>query len=308
MFDGLTDREVMAAADLALYEAKETGRNRFVIDRPRREGPPRSARMAETERVRHAITRNDFELHCQPVLNLATQIVEQYELLVRLRTDDRQLLTPNAFLHVAERFGTIAVIDSWVVGRACGLLAEAARRGRRVKMSMNVSAKSIGPDLVAAVDRALSAWRVDPRDLVFELTETAAIGNIDEAVGFVTEVRSRGCGVALDDFGAGFGSYHYIKRLPCDYFKIDGDVVRGCTSDASDRLILQAISSIARGMGTKTVAKGVANEETTECLHRSGIDYAQGFHIGMPRPLGDAFGASHDGHTRELGRLVRRPA
>ena len=111
----------------------------------------------------------------------------------------------------------------------------------------------------------------------------------------------------MDDFGAGFGSYHYVKRLPCDYFKIDGDLVRGCANSATDRLILEAMVGIAKGMGTKTVAKSVTDEQTANCLHRSGIDYAQGFHIGAPRPLEDALGANRE-LEHEMGTLVRRPA
>ena len=309
MFDNLTEREIMAAADLALYEAKDIGRDRFVTYRHRQDGPPQgSVRMSEAERVRRAVTHDQFELYCQPVLDLETQVIEQYELLLRLRTDDRQLLVPSAFLHVAERFGSIVDIDSWVVGRACALLAEQTRRGRRVKISMNVSAKSIGsPELIGALDRALAEWRVDPARLVFELSETAAIGNIDQTQKFLGEVRNRGCGIALDDFGAGFGSYHYVKRLPCDYFKIDGDLVRGCANSATDRLILEAMVGIAKGMGTKTVAKSVTDEQTANCLLRSGIDYAQGFHIGAPRPLEDAFGANRE-REHDMGTLVRRPA
>ena len=308
MFDSLTEREIMAAADLALYEAKDTGRNRFVTYRHRQDAPPQgSVRMAEAERVRRAVTHDQFELYGQPVLNLETQGVEQYELLLRLRTDDRQLLMPSAFLHVAERFGAIVDIDSWVIGRACALLAEQARRGSTVQLSMNVSAKSIGsPELMAALDRGLAEWRIDPACLVFELTETSAIANIDQTQTFLKELRNRGCGIALDDFGAGFGSYHYVKRLPCDYFKIDGDLVRGCASSVTDRLILEAMVGIAKGMGAKTIAKSVTDEQTTNCLHRSGIDYAQGFHIGAPRPLEDALSGNHQ--RRVGGGMVRRPA
>jgi len=309
MFDSLTEREIMAAADLALYESKDTGRDRFVTYRHRQDAPPQgSVRMAEAERVRRALTDDQFELHGQPVLDLETQVIDQYELLLRLRTDDRQLLMPSAFLHVAERFGAIVDIDSWVVTRACAVLAEQTRRGRTVRFSLNVSAKSIGSaELMASLDYGLTEWRVDPACLVFELTETAAIANIDQTQMFLRELRNRGCGIALDDFGAGFGSYHYIKRLPCDYFKIDGDLVRGCASSVADRLILEAMVGIAKGMGAKTIAKSVGDEQTTNCLHRSGIDYAQGFHIGAPRPLEDALEANRD-RGQQAGKRVRRPA
>jgi diguanylate cyclase (GGDEF)-like protein/PAS domain S-box-containing protein len=289
MFGGLTDREIMAAADLAMYEAKETGRDRFVLYRPRTETPRSSGRVSEAERVRRAVTHHQFELHCQPVVDLATENIEQFELLLRLRTDDGQLLTPNAFLHVAERFGAMATIDSWVISRACALLADEPFRSQGTKVSINVAPRSMAdPSLLMTLDREIARSGIDPSRLVFEVTESAAIGSLEQAKAFLTAIHDRGCEVALDDFGGSFGSYHHLKRLPFDYFKIGGEVVRGCAANTSDRLIVEAMVAIARGVGTKTVAKAVTDDETRECLRQSGIDYAQGFHIGAPLPLSEA--------------------
>lgn len=155
---------------------------------------------------------------------------------------------------------------------------------------MNISAKSIGdPQFVPVIDRALADARVDPACLVFELTETAAIGNIENAKTFTTELRSRGCRFALDDFGSGFGSFYYLKHLPFDYFKIDGDFIRGFGANTTDQLVVEAIVGLAKGMGKKTVAEFVTDQEMTERLRRSGIDYVQGFHIGVPRPIVEIF-------------------
>ena len=289
MFGGLTDREIMAAADLAMYEAKETGRDRFVLYRPRTETPRSSARMSEAERVRRAVTHHQFELHCQPVVDLTTETIEQFELLLRLRADDGQLLTPSAFLHVAERFGATSTIDSWVLARACSLLADGPFRNQETKVSVNVAARSIAdPKLLTTLDREIAKSQIDPARLVFELTETSAIGSVEQAKAFLAAVHDRGCEVALDDFGGSFGSYHHLKRLPFNYFKIGGELVRGCAANSSDRLIVEAMVAIARGVGTKTVAKAVTDDETRDCLRESGIDYAQGFHIGAPFPVSDA--------------------
>jgi diguanylate cyclase (GGDEF)-like protein/PAS domain S-box-containing protein len=291
LFDGLTNIEILSAADLAMYEAKEAGRDRFAVYRPLTGAPPRlSSRLAEAERVQCALTHDRLELLCQPILDLANNEVSQYELLLRLRTEDGHLLPPSAFLYVAERFGTILAIDTWVVRQAVALIATHAKAGRSLTLNVNISAKSIGnPQLVAVIDRALADSRIDPACLVFELTETAAIGNIDLAKTFTTELRSRGCRFALDDFGSGFGSFYYLKHLPFDYFKIDGDFIRGFGANPTDQLVVEAIVGIARGMGKKTVAEFVTDQAMTDRLRRSGIDYAQGFHIGMPRPIVETF-------------------
>jgi diguanylate cyclase (GGDEF)-like protein/PAS domain S-box-containing protein len=291
LFDGLTNIEILAAADLAMYEAKEAGRDRFAVYRPEPDAQPRvSSRLAEAERIQRALSRDQLELHCQPILDLATNTVSQYELLLRLRTDHGSLLPPSAFLYVAERFGTIVAIDSWVVRQAVDLIALEARAGRSLTLNVNISAKSIGnPQLVKVIDRALADARIDPACLVFELTETAAIGSIDHAKTFTTELRSRGCRFALDDFGSGFGSFYYLKHLPFDYFKIDGDFIRGFGANTTDQLVVEAIVGIARGMGKKTVAEFVTDQGMTDRLRRSGIDYAQGFHIGVPQPVGVTF-------------------
>jgi len=292
LFDGLTNIELLAAADLAMYEAKEAGRDRFAVYRPLAGAPPRlSSRLAEAERIQSAITHDRLELLCQPILDLANNEISQYELLLRLRTEDGHLLPPSAFLYVAERFGTILAIDAWVVRQAVALIAAHAKAGRSLKLNVNISARSIGSaQLVAVIDRALADSRIDPACLVFELTETAAIGNIEHAKTFTTALRSRGCRFALDDFGSGFGSFYYLKHLPFDYFKIDGDFIRGFGANPTDQLVVEAIVGIARGMGKKTVAEFVTDQAMADRLRRSGIDYAQGFHIGIPRPLAETFG------------------
>ena len=308
LFDGLTNIEILAAADLAMYEAKEAGRDRFAVYRPTSDAQPRvSSRLAEAERIQRALTHDQLELYCQPILDLATNVVGQYELLLRLRTDHGSLLPPSAFLYVAERFGTIVAIDSWVVRQAVALIAMEAKAGRSLTLNVNISAKSIGnPQLVTVINRALADARIDPACLVFELTETAAIGNIDHAKTFTTELKSRGCRFALDDFGSGFGSFYYLKHLPFDYFKIDGDFVRGFGANTTDQLVVEAIVGIAKGMGKKTVAEFVTDQGMTDRLRRSGIDYAQGFHIGLPRPIGEIFGEAwaHLNGAREVSSRV----
>jgi diguanylate cyclase (GGDEF)-like protein/PAS domain S-box-containing protein len=291
LFDGLTNIEIIAAADLAMYDAKEAGRNRWARYRPRVDAEARHpSRLAEAERIQRALAQDQLELHCQPILDLANNEVSQYELLIRLRTEQGELLPPSAFLYVAERFGTILSIDSWVVKQAVALIAAQARAGRQLTLNLNISAKSIGnPQLTEVIDRAIADTRIDPARLVFELTETAAIGNIEHAKTFTTELKSRGCRFALDDFGSGFGSFYYLKHLPFDYFKIDGDFIRGFGANTTDQLVVEAIVGIAKGMGKKTVAEFVTDQEMVDRLRRSGVDYAQGFFIGVPQPIAEVF-------------------
>jgi diguanylate cyclase (GGDEF)-like protein/PAS domain S-box-containing protein len=290
MFDGLSPAELMACADLAMYEAKQAGRNRFALYNPGRgRHEPASARQAEAESLRTALEDDRFVLYGQPILDLREREVRQYEVLLRLRNDEGgEPLAPSAFLYVAERFGLIQAIDAWVARRAIELIAESERAGRRLVLHVNLSGKSIGDPRVAALaETALSEAGIDPSRLVFEVTETAAIANIEEAKTFAHRLRARGCQLALDDFGAGFGSFYYLKNLPFDYLKIDGDFIRGVAASPMDQLVVGAIVGIARGMGKKTIAEFVTDDETVSLLEKAGVDYAQGYHVGRPQPLRD---------------------
>jgi EAL domain-containing protein (putative c-di-GMP-specific phosphodiesterase class I) len=290
MFGGLTDVEVLASADLAMYEAKEAGRNRFAMHRPFTGGRQRvSGRIVEAERIRQALEEDRLLLFCQPILDLGTNQICQYELLLRLPDEDKgEPLPPSAFLYCAERSGLIQGIDGWVVRKAIALIAEHARAGLKLVLNVNLSGKSIGDrKLAAVIEGALAEARIDPARLILELTETAAISNIEEAKAFAIRLHGLGCQFALDDFGAGFGSFYYLKSFPFDYLKIDGDFIRGLATSPMNQLVVPAIVSIARGMGKKTVAEFVADEETAVLLRTIGVDHAQGYHIGMPRPVAE---------------------
>jgi diguanylate cyclase (GGDEF)-like protein len=291
LFDRLGATDVLARADLAMYEAKHAGRNRFVICRPGTAGmDPESARHQEAERIRQAIQEEQFVIFWQPILDLESMKISQYEILLRLPgSDDCEPLLPSSFLYVAERFGLIMAIDAWVVRKAIALISAHGRRGRRLVLHVNLSGKSIcDPAFVGIVEAALVEGEIDPPCLVLEITETAAIANLEQARVFADRLRTRGCLLALDDFGAGFASFFYLKNFPFDYLKIDGEFIRGLSANPVDRLVVQAIVGLARGMGKKTVAEFVGDADTVRLLREIGVDYAQGYHVGPPRPVTEA--------------------
>ena len=290
LFGGRSAAEVLEFADAAMYEAKQAGRNRVAVHRPgehRREHV--SARLVEAEMIRGAVEEGRLLLYGQPILDLKRNEVNQYELLLRLRADGSdEPLSPSSFLYVAERFGLIQQFDGWVARKGIALIAEHARAGRRLVLHVNLSGKSIGdPRVAALIEDAIDGAGIDPACLVFELTETAAIANIEEAKAFAHRLRARGCRLALDDFGAGFGSFYYLKTLPFDYFKIDGDFIRDFVGSPMDQLVVRAIVGIAQGMGKKTIAEFVSDDETACLLEKHGVDFAQGYHIGRPRPVSE---------------------
>jgi len=239
-------------------------------------------------RLRHAIERDLFVLHFQPIASLRDGHVSHYEALLRLADEPGGALTPpNAFLPAAERYGLIRHVDRMVLEKTVRLLAEhAGGGGGDVRVAINLSAMSVtDEDMLATIDRTLARYGVDPTRLALELTETSAISDIARARAFCAGALQLGCRVALDDFGAGFGSFHYLKHLPFSELKIDGAFIRRLTSSRTDQLIVRSLAGIARGMGRETIAEFVGDRPTIGMLRGYGVDYAQGFEVGRPAPL-----------------------
>ena len=284
---GLGAEDVLANADLAMYEAKDAGRDRAVAYRPTHDSSSRlDGRVSWPDIIRDGLDEDRFVLQAQPIVNLATGDTGQFELLLRLRDPFGELISPAAFLPAAERYDLIGAIDRWVVSRSIAMLAEENRRGRRLTFEINISGRSAGdPELLALIEGELRTHEVDPAQVIFEITETTAVANIPRAQEFANRLAALGCRFALDDFGAAFASFYYLKHLPFDYLKIDGEFVRGCVADRTDQLVIQAVVDIARGLGKRTVAEMVGDEETMTLVRNLGVDFVQGFHIGRPAPL-----------------------
>jgi EAL domain-containing protein (putative c-di-GMP-specific phosphodiesterase class I) len=237
-------------------------------------------------RLRRALLEDLFVLHFQPIVSLEDGVVSHHEALLRLADEPSgALVAPGRFLPAAERYGLIREIDRMVLERVAAMLGgEHGRHG--VRIAMNVSALSVSdPTMLAHLERRLEFHGVDPSALVVEVTETAAISDMDSARAFCAGLLQLGCSVALDDFGAGFGSFQYLKHLPFSHLKIDGDFIRGLPVSRTDQLVVKALAGVVRGMGRKTIAEFVGDEPTMSMLRSYGVDYAQGFEVGRPVPI-----------------------
>jgi diguanylate cyclase (GGDEF)-like protein len=282
---------VLVAADRAMYAAKEGGRNQIALCRDPSE-PQRDPERRQTTaaRIRDAITDDRLSLHTQPIRSLASGGIERYELLLRMTNEDGELLPAASFIEAAERSGMVQELDRWVVGRALELLAERERQGSPLSLHVNISGASVTDiSVLEFIERRLDEGGVDPSSCTFEITETANSYDYEVAGGFADRLTEFGCQVAIDDYGAGFGPFHYLKRIPFDLIKIDGSFVRDMPRSDADQLTVQAIVQIARGLGKTTIAEYVQDDQTAEMLREYGVDMAQGYHLGRPMGLDEAF-------------------
>ena len=279
--DTASAEDALVSADLALHDAKRQGRNRVAVYVPdTREDV--LAGLSWSQRLKEALANDGFTLHAQPIVNLRTGETVMHELLIRMRAADGQLVPPGRFLHAAAHFGYMPAIDRWVIAQAAQLAGAAP--GRR--LAVNLAANTISePGLVAYVADTLAAARADPADVIFELSESDVIANLDHAHVVCEHLRTLGARIALDDFGSGFSGFSYLKALKIDLLKIDGQFVRELDSNDVDQLVIEAIVHVADGIGIPTVAEYVVNETVAQKLRQLGATYGQGFHLGKPSPL-----------------------
>lgn len=277
--------ELAVGADSAMYEAKAEGRNCYAVRST--EVQPRGAeRDSWFSRLRRALEEDRFVLYAQPIVPICSAGLPRYELLVRMVDDSGEIVPPGAFLLNAERFDLIGEIDRWVLQRAIGLLHQHAAAGNDISVSVNLSGKTMNDlELAGDLGEMLKATPIPPGRLVVEVTETAAIVNIERARELSRQLRRMGCLFALDDFGSGFSSFYYLKHLEFDYLKIDGEFIVNLVGTATDQLLVQAVVDIARGLGTQTVAEFVGDDATVQLLRKLGVDYGQGYHLGRPAPV-----------------------
>jgi diguanylate cyclase (GGDEF)-like protein/PAS domain S-box-containing protein len=310
----LTADALLNDADLAMYEAKDNGGNRCVLYRA--EPGPGAGDSAPSwpDRIRHALDEECLAMYAQPILELGCGQITHYELLLRMIGSDGEVILPGAFLPVAERRGMIRTIDRWVISQAAGLLAAfpySAGGGPGPCLQVNISGRSLSDaDFLVYIRTQLARSGGDPARLVFEITETAAIANVDDACNFLTSLSELGCGIALDDFGAGFGSLHYLKNLPVDFLKIDGQFIKSLTTNPDDLVVVDSLVRLARGLRMRTTAECVEDAGTLKLIGDLGVDFAQGYHVGRPGPARQVIAASQvvlaGGADGTRARRVRR--
>jgi len=275
--------EILSHANQACYTAKKRGRNRVHFYNPEdREMHTLRHSVEWAPRIRAALKEGHFLLEFQPIFALASAEVTHYECLLRMRGEGGVLYYPKEFIPVAEAMGLIHQIDFWVVDHALDLL-----RGmpEDIAFAINLSGNVfLDEKLYPLVQNKLRQTGINPERVVFEITETSAISNFELTKRMVTSLRSLGCRFALDDFGAGFNSYSYLKHFPVDILKIDGGFITDLDNDPVDQLLVKSMIDIAHSLGKKTVAEFVERESTLELLRGYGVDFVQGYLVGKPQP------------------------
>ncbi|WP_158260461.1 EAL domain-containing protein [Chlorogloea sp. CCALA 695] len=295
---------ILNAADAACYAAKNAGRNRVHIYRSKdNDLVARYGQMQWVSRIHQALENNSFCLYCQPIVSLdATKASqEHYEILLRLQEETGDIILPMAFIPAAERYGLMHLVDRWVIRTLFTHLGQcyqdgyglekrdsdsAPGNGLRTFYAVNLSGASINDDeFIDFLHEQFTLHQVPAQAICFEVTETTAIINLNNASKLIREIKSLGCSFALDDFGSGMSSFAYLKNLPVDYLKIDGNFVRGIVEVPTDLALTAAINQIGHVMGLKTIAEFVENDAIKQKLTEIGIDYAQGYGIAKPRPF-----------------------
>ena len=277
---------IMSAADIACYAAKDEGRNRVHVYEA--DGSHRHREMHWVARVTRAAEENRLELFFQPIVRIGADVATAgfHELTIRLRDDDGRLVPPSEFIPAAERYNVMSIIDRWVVTRAVDLLKQRREAGGTLPLlAVNLSGTSLNEQSFAEFVLTIVGEPAIASALCFEITETAAVTSLSNVTFFMRELKARGCKFALDDFGTGLSSFMYLKTLPVDFLKIDGQFISQIATDAVDRSMVEAISKVGRALGISTVAEWVEDEAVLSELERIGVDFAQGYHLALPAPI-----------------------
>jgi EAL domain-containing protein (putative c-di-GMP-specific phosphodiesterase class I) len=281
---------LLQAADAACYAAKDAGRNRIHIHKD--DDVPIAQRHGEMQwmaRVKKALSEDGFFLEAQRIVPVIQDQngARSYELLLRMRDEVGRVIPPGAFLPAAERYNLSQRLDRWVLNAAFTWLASHREESERIgRVFVNLSSDSVGdPHLIEFIREQMRETGVPAHKLGFEITETAAMGNLTRANQLLSGLRALGCSFGLDDFGSGVSSFTYLKALAVDFVKIDGLFISNIADDAVDHEMVRSITDIAHVMGKKVIAESVETDDVLAKLRELRVDYAQGFAVGVPGPL-----------------------
>ena len=281
--------DILSAADVACYAAKDAGRNRVHIYEPDDEElKQRHGEMRWVSRIKAALASDRFILYYQPIepINGQPHGHKRFEILVRMLGSSEEIIPPMAFIPAAERYGLMSEIDRWVIRNTLDALAHKPDSEEKWNCSINLSGQSLSEEgFLEFILEELEGSDIDPGCICFEITETAAIANLNNAVKFISTLKETGCSFSLDDFGSGLSSFAYLKNLKVDFLKIDGGFVKNMVTDPINNAMVEAINDIGHVMNIQTVAEFAENEEIINALKDLGVDFAQGYGIEIPRPL-----------------------
>ena len=277
---------LMSSADVACYSAKDMGRNQVHLYRDS-DASMRHEEMKWVSRISSAVEEERLELFFQPIIGIGQQNDNargHYELLLRMRDESGELVSPDQFIPAAERYNLMSTLDRWVIREALSKLADRNSEGdARFTIAINLSGTSLSEDrFLEDVIKELEKQQLPTGAVCFEITETAAISNLSRVIHFMQTLKKLGCKFSLDDFGSGLSSFTYLKNLPVDYLKIDGHFIRNVAEDSVDESMVKAISEVGHAMGIETIAERVETKQVLEKLGALGVEFAQGYYIARP--------------------------
>lgn len=283
-------QDLLARTDLAMYQVKESGRGGwYLLSSDDRSHRVMQERVLWKQRVENALAEHQFVLFAQPIMHIQSGITSHWEVLLRMLSDDGTLIPPIKFIEVAENTGLIHALDRMVLTEAARHLALMKGKGRQITLAVNLSAHAFkDQDLLAHVKQVITLNGIEPRQLIFEMTETAAVADIGPAKKLMESINEIGCQFALDDFGTGFSSFDYVRQLPFAYIKIDGSFIRSLPSRRDDQVLVRSMVDIASAFGKRTIAEMVEDAETLALLKEYGVDYSQGYYTGKPMEITSA--------------------
>lgn len=270
-------------ADIALYVAKKRGRNLVHVYTPDdRESGDFQASVNWVRTLQEAIFDDQLVLHFQPVIDSSSNQIAYYEALVRLQIDGK-LVMPGEFIPALERAEDMTLLDHQVISKAIFMISQ---NSILTKVAINLSAQAFGDErLMPIIQQKLEQYQVNPEQIIFEVTESASMSNLNATQKMINQLMELGCEFSIDDFGTGFSTFSYLKDLPANCVKIDGSFVKDMLTNSIDLAIVKAICDIAKSLNKTTVAEFVEDEETLLKLRQLGVDYLQGYHISRPMPV-----------------------